>query len=66
VLSNNAFGVFSGNGGNPTTILYNNVITGNTTDGIHLNSGSVLSYGNNAIRNNAGNEAPTSPTIPTR
>ena len=66
VLSNNAFGVFSGNGGNPTTILDNNVITGNTTDGIHLAGGSVLSYGNNAIRNNAGNEAPTSPAIPTR
>lgn len=66
VLSNNAFGVFNGNGGSPTIELYNNVITGNTTDGVRINSGSVFTYGNNAIRGNAGNESPTAPNIPTR
>jgi hypothetical protein len=67
VLSNNAVGVFNGvSGGAPTTILYNNVITGNTSNGLQINSGSVLSYGNNAIRGNAGNETPTGAAIPTR
>jgi hypothetical protein len=41
------------------------VITGNTTDGIKLNSGRVFTFGNNAIRGNAGNEAPTAPAIAT-
>lgn len=66
VLSNNAFGVFNGNTGSPTVVLQDNVITGNTTDGIRINAGSVLTYGNNAIRGNAGNEAPTAPAIVTR
>jgi hypothetical protein len=66
VLSSNAFGVFNGNGGAPTVMLANNVIANNTTDGIRINGGSVLSYGNNDIRHNAGNEAPTAPVIPTR
>ncbi|HVQ06949.1 MAG TPA: right-handed parallel beta-helix repeat-containing protein [Allosphingosinicella sp.] len=59
LIANNVHGIFNGGGGNPTTRLFNNVITGNTTAGLTINSGSVLSYGNNAIRGNAGNEAPT-------
>ena len=43
-----------------------NVITGNSTDGLKINSGSVLSFGNNAILGNAGNEAPTAPAVATR
>ena len=67
VLSENAFGLFSGNdGGAPNLVIGNTVITGNTSDGIRLNGGTVLSYGNNAIRGNGGNEAPTAPVIPTR
>jgi hypothetical protein len=66
VLANNAFGVFSGSAGAPVVMISANVITGNTTDGIKLNGGTVLSYGNNAVRDNAGNEAPTAPAIPMR
>ena len=67
VLSENAFGVASGNdGGAPIMVIGNNVITGNTTDGIRLNGGTVLSYGNNAVRGNAGNDLPTAPVIPLR
>jgi hypothetical protein len=66
VLSENAYGVFNGNGGAPSVVLYNNVITGNTIDGLRINSGSVSSYGNNAIQGNAGNETPTGPVIATR
>lgn len=66
ILSNNAYGVFNGNAGAPTVVLHDNVITGNTTDGIKINGGSVFTFGNNAIRGNAGNEAPTAPAIATR
>jgi hypothetical protein len=66
VLARNAFGVFNGNTGSPTVRLYNDIITGNTTDGLKINAGNVFSYGNNAINGNAGNEAPTSPVQPTR
>ncbi len=59
LLANNAFGIFNGSGGTPTTRIFNSVITGNTTAGLNIPSGSVISYGNNAIRGNAGNEAPT-------
>ena len=59
-LAHNVFGVFNGNGGNPTVRLFASTITGNTTDGIRINTGSVFSHGNNAIRGNAGNEAPSS------
>ena len=66
MIANNAHGIFNGGGGNPTTRLYGNVITGNTTNGLTINSGSVLSYGNNAIRGNTGNEAPTGAATGTR
>jgi len=66
-LSNNAIGVFNGNGGGgPTTRLFANVITGNTTSGLQINGGSVLTHGNNAIRGNAGNETPTGASLGTQ
>ena len=51
--------VFVG-GGTPTTRLFASVITGNTSNGLLINSGSVISLGNNMIRGNAGNEVPSS------
>ncbi len=65
VLSNNSFGVFSGNGGAPNSRLYANVITGNLTSGLNIVTGQVISLGNNVIRGNAGNEVPSS-TITTQ
>jgi Right handed beta helix region len=66
VLANNAFGIYSGLGGSPTTRLYSTVITGSTSSGLQINSGSVFTYGNNAIRGNAGNETPTPPSLGTQ
>ena len=66
VLSANRYGVFNGNAGSPTVVLQDNVITGNSTDGLKINGGSVLSFGTNAILGNAGNEAPTAPAVATR
>jgi hypothetical protein len=67
VMTNNAFGVFSGvGGGTPTTRLYACTITGNTTAGLSINSGSVLTHGNNAIRGNVGNEVPTGASLGTQ
>jgi hypothetical protein len=61
LFTNNVFGVFNGNGGGaPTTRLYGTVITGSTSSALSINGGQVISYGNNAIRGNAGNEAPSS------
>jgi len=59
-FSNNAFGVFNGNGGNPILRLASSTITNNTTDGLRINTGQVISSGNNMIRGNAGNEVPSS------
>jgi hypothetical protein len=64
-FSNNAFGVFNGNGGNPILRLAGTVVTNNTTDGLRINTGQVISSGNNVIRGNAGNEVPSS-TITTQ
>jgi hypothetical protein len=64
-FSNNAFGVFNGNGGNPILRLASSVITNNTTDGLRINAGQVISSGNNMIRGNSGNEVPSS-TISTQ
>jgi hypothetical protein len=67
VLSNNAFGVFSGvGGGTPTTRMYACTITGNTTSGLNIPSGSVFTHGNNAIRGNTGNETPTGASLGTQ
>ncbi|MBV8686926.1 MAG: hypothetical protein JOZ90_07020 [Alphaproteobacteria bacterium] len=65
-FANNQFGVFSGNGGSPTTRIYGTVITGSATDGLNITSGSIFSYGNNAIRGNAGNETPTGAVLGTQ
>lgn len=60
LLSNNVNGLFSGVAGQtPTTRLYGNVITANTSNGLLISSGTVISMGNNMIRGNAGNETPT-------
>jgi len=66
LIANNAHGIFNGGGGNPTTLIYGNTITGSTTNGLTINSGSVLSFGNNAIRGNTGNEAPTGAVLGTQ
>lgn len=67
VMANNQFGVFSGvGGGTPTSRLYSCTITGNSSAGLSITSGSVFSHGNNAIRGNAGNEAPTLPLLNTQ
>lgn len=67
VMTNNAFGVFSGVGGTPTSRLYACTISGNTTNGLQIDAGSsVLSHGNNAIRGNTGNEAPTGASLGTQ
>jgi hypothetical protein len=60
-FAQNAIGVFNGNGGGaPTMRLYHNVITGNTSSGLTINAGSVISLGNNLIQGNAGNQTPSS------
>jgi hypothetical protein len=64
VIAHNAFGIFNGSGGNPVTRLYGNVIT-NNANGLNIQSGQVISLGNNAIRANGGNEVPSS-TITTQ
>ncbi|HEX6096543.1 MAG TPA: right-handed parallel beta-helix repeat-containing protein [Thermoanaerobaculia bacterium] len=68
VISNNAFGIFSGvAAGTPTTRLYACTITGNTVVGLQINNGgSVFTHGNNAIRGNAGNETPTGASLGTQ
>jgi len=65
VLANNGIGIFSGNGGAPTTRLYGTVITGNSAQGLQIVSGTITSLGNNMIRGNGGNEVPTT-TISTQ
>jgi hypothetical protein len=53
-------GIYTGGpGGPPTARIYGNVITANTAAALSISGGSVISYGNNAIRGNVGNEAPT-------
>lgn len=66
IISNNATGIFSGNGGSPTTRLYNCTITGNTVNGLQIAAGSVFTHGNNAIRGNVGNETPTGASLGTQ
>jgi len=67
VMSNNAFGVFSGvGGGTPTSRLYACTITGNTSAGLSITTGSVFTHGNNAIRGNVGNETPTGASLGTQ
>ena len=56
LLGDNAHGVINGSTSASTMRLSANTITGNSINGLLISSGSVLSYGNNAIRGNAGNE----------
>jgi hypothetical protein len=66
VLANNAIGVANiPAGGAPSVFLYGNTITNNTVAGLQISSGTMTSLGNNIIRGNAGNEAPTT-TIATQ
>jgi hypothetical protein len=59
-FANNAYGVYSGNGGAPVARLYGTVITGSAVAGLDFTGGGqILSYGNNGIRGNSGNEAPS-------
>ena len=66
VLANNAAGVTNvAAGGAPTVFLYGNTITRNTIAALQINSGTITSLGNNIIRGNGGNEAPST-TITTQ
>lgn len=61
LLANNAAGVTNAAaGGSPSVFLYANTITRNTVAGLQIASGTMTSLGNNIIRGNAGNEAPSS------
>jgi hypothetical protein len=63
-LNFNANGIFAGNaGGAPQIRLHECMITGNTTNGIFLNGGTVTAYSSNMIAGNAGNNAPTSSVL---
>jgi hypothetical protein len=60
LLAGNAVGVDHGtNITAPSAFLYGNTITRNTVSGLRINGGTITSLGNNLIRGNAGNEAPT-------
>jgi hypothetical protein len=59
-LSNNAFGILVGNGGSPIIRVGSTQISGNTSAGLQITSGQIISAGNNLIRGNTGNEAPSS------
>jgi hypothetical protein len=59
-FSENAIGILNGNGGAPTTRLFNSVISNNTSAGLSITAGQIISSGNNIIRGNSGNEAPSS------
>ena len=59
-FSNNAIGILNGNGGTPTTRIYGSVISGNTSSGLSITAGQVISSGNNIFRGNSGNETPSS------
>jgi hypothetical protein len=64
LLANNAIGVgTAAAGGAPSAFIYGDTITGNTTAGLQISSGTITSLSNNIIRGNAGNQTPTT-TIP--
>ena len=66
LLANNAAGItHAAAGGAPASFLYGSTVTGNTVAGLQISSGSITSLGNNIIRGNAGNQAPTT-TITTQ
>jgi hypothetical protein len=59
-LVNNAFGILVGNGGSPIARVGGSMISGNTNIALRIISGQIISSGNNIIRGNVGNEAPSS------
>lgn len=66
-LSENANGVSTGSAiSRPTVRLFANVITNNRVNGLQIAGGSVVSHGNNAIRGNGGNQAPSGAIVGTQ
>ena len=66
VLSNNtASGITSGNLGAPVIRVGHSFIVNNTNQGLALNGGTILSWGDNYIEGNGGNQTP-SPGGPTK
>ncbi|HEX8644954.1 MAG TPA: right-handed parallel beta-helix repeat-containing protein [Allosphingosinicella sp.] len=64
VFVDNAFGIFNGNGGSPVTRIAGTTITGSTSAALQITGGQIISYGNNPIRGNVGNELPSSVELP--
>lgn len=59
-FSNNSIGILNGVGaGAPITRIFNTTITNNTSSGLSITAGQVISAGNNTIRGNSGNETPS-------
>jgi hypothetical protein len=59
-LNFNPHGIFAGAGGSPMIRLTHCMITGNTTNGVFLNGGTVRGFTSNLIEGNAGNNTITS------
>ena len=65
LLAGNAVGIANvAAGGSPSVFLYGSTVTNNSTAGLQISSGSITSLGNNIIRGNAGNQAPTTTITP--
>jgi hypothetical protein len=61
----NATGVFAGNGGGtPTIRLTHCMITGNTSNGVFLNGGTVRGFSSNLIEGNAAGNSVTNVVLP--
>ncbi len=63
-LNFNQQGIFAGNGGTPMIRLTNCTITGNTTNGVFLNGGTVRGFTSNMIEGNAGGNSVTNIVAP--
>jgi len=59
-IGGNGIGIFNGNGGSPTTLLFASRIVGNTSQGLQINGGQIISMSNNIIQGNGGNQTPSS------
>ncbi|HEX8193765.1 MAG TPA: right-handed parallel beta-helix repeat-containing protein [Allosphingosinicella sp.] len=64
VFTDNAFGVFAGNGGAPVARITGTTITRSATAALSLSGGTIVSYGDNPIRGNTGNELPSAVELP--
>jgi hypothetical protein len=64
LFTDNAFGVFAGNGGAPVARISGTTITRSATAALGLSGGTIVSYGNNPIRGNTGNELPSAVELP--